>query len=379
MSTNEDTTVVAKDEGQTDVADELVRTTQQQLDAIFSPDDGGDDPSENHAEPSTPEGEPSEPDDGAAPVTEPVVPVEDPSKASEGVEPPPDGAEPEEGVSDEGGSSGDENAPTLPSAYRRSLQARGWDEDEINGFFELDPEKAMRTFDRIHQSRVSELAEWSRLGREAKDQSAAAAQPEKAAVVPLQQSPSIIPGSLEAIDTEKLIEEYGNEAIVNAIAKPVNKVLEQLNAILPSVRQGVEVTQRQQQEVAAKMIEDFFGDESLKSFKEFYGSTDTGFSSEQLVRRNEVLQSADAMVAGAQLQGRQLSVPEALAAAHEHVARDQRHQAARSSLKTVVKKRAKGLTTRPSRTTGTSTPRKDGLTDLERRTQRRMRKVFRPN
>ena len=68
--------------------------------------------------------------------------------------------------SKEAAETGDEPVEsTLPVAYRRSMKAHGWTDEEIANFCALDNDKAMQVAERIHTDRNAVTAEFARIGR----------------------------------------------------------------------------------------------------------------------------------------------------------------------------------------------------------------------
>ncbi len=248
---------------------------------------------------------------------------------------------------------------TLPAAYRRSLKSREWSDAEIDSFYKADPVQAMKTFDRIHASRVAEIQQFSRLGREVK-----AKEEQDSSKTPAVEMPE---GGLAAIDEDKLVAEYGNEDVVRAIVGPVNAAIAGINSVLPDIRDGAASAQQARNDVLARQIEGFFSADDMDPYREVYGSAAKGLSEGQMEKRQRVLEEADALVTGAAHQGRQLAVSDALVAAHDMVSADYKTKAVRRSLKKTVKARAKGKTLRPtSRGRGGANARPSTRSDLER-------------
>ena len=340
---------------QTATSDELAEKMESQILEVLG---GQDKPDEELDEPAEkPEDEP-----GDEPADEPGdEPEEDESgEPDEDEDEKPE--EPEPAVSDE-------DAPTVPAAWRRSLKAREWDDGEIDRFFKADPEIAIRTFERIHTSRVKEVSEFADLGRKAKAEAGKGEAKPDAEVEPHT--------SLQAIDEEALIGQYGNEDVVRAIAGPVNKVIQQLNAFLPDIQEGVRNVRQSRSDTLMTQVEAFFGQADLSPYREIYGDFKAGLSDGQREVRQKVLEEADALITGAALQGRSFTVADALTAAHDIVSASFKEKAIRSELKTKVKTRGKGLTLKPrgkSEKPGSGRP--ATRKDLERKVARGLAGVF---
>jgi hypothetical protein len=335
----------------------LVSKVDAGLQDVFT----GDDAPSDVEEPATPETPAAEPD--AEPVVEP-----EPEPEPEGDEP--DGEDPEPEPEPEpvqAAAAPKSGTPTLPAAQRRSLKSRGWSDEEIDGLYKADPGLMLKTADRIHQSRVEEMAGWADLGRQARKG------PEAKPDVTPAAAPAVAIG---LIDEEALIKQYGNEEIVHAIAAPVNEILRQINVILPDIRQGAETVKRTREQVLGRQIDDFFASEDLKAYVEFYGKPGIGLTDEHRTRRNSVVETADAMVAGAMLQNRRLTVDEALDLAHAAVSRDFQIKAIRTKITKDTKTRSKGITLKPNTRTAKADDRSKDRKALEARVNQGLKAVY---
>jgi hypothetical protein len=239
-----------------------------------------------------------------------------------------------------------EETPTLPDAYRRTAKAREWTDAEIDKFVKADPELAIRTFGKMHESRAKEIGEWATLGRQARQQSASGAIAPASPTLPA--SPA--PAALKPVDVKALIEKYGNDELIEALAGPVNAQMEALKPILEQARVQQQTAARQQGEMLGKIVQDFFTGKPMEQFKETYGGDLGSLSQDQFGARNKVLEMADALVAGARMQGRNLMVDEALQLAHDSVSKDKIETMVRDGIKKSVVQREKGITLKPSNT-----------------------------
>lgn len=282
-----------------------------------------------------------------------------------------DELEPQEAVD------GEEETPesTPPSAWRRSLKSRGWDDDEIDTFWQADPERASKVFERTHNSRNAELAEWAKLGRERQQHGSVTPRTDTAAS-PTQTAPSAVETQLERLNPEKLAETSGLEqSVAEAIAAPLNQMIDQLNTAFPMVRRSVRAAEENERAALRQLVENFLNRDDVKPFADFYGSLDDA-SGEQLSRQNELLQTADALVAGADCQERKVTAMDALLDAHSMLTADQRESQARTDLKKKVRQRGKGLSLKPSRRKARRTGGKPTRTQMERRVGEALRSIF---
>jgi len=284
------------------------------------------------------------------PTEEPVEePVEEP--AEELVEKPVEESvdEPVEESSEEDESKAVEpveGEPTLPAAYRRSLLASEWSEDEINEFFAANPQGALTFAEKVHRTRNAQTAQFAAAGRQARQ--AAVAAPTPTATEAAQQAE----GLMTPVDVDAMVEKLGNEEVIRAIATPVNAAIARINDMLPEVQKSVRVAQQASKEALYAQIDGFFGSEELKPFEEVYGAgsmTDMeSLPKVQQENRKRILEDADAICAGAALQGRPLTVGEAMLMAHDSVAKEFQAKLIRKDIKKKTKKRAKGKSLKPT-------------------------------
>jgi len=265
--------------------------------------------------------------------------------------------------------------PTLPAAWRRSAKAREWTDEEIDVFVKANTEVAMKTFERIHTSRAEEIARFAELGRKAKEQSPKAPLSEKAAEAVV----DILPKGLQPIDVDAVTEKFGNEELVRELAGPINQAIEQIQKLGPLVQQGAKAIEQSHRETLERQITDFFAGEELKPYAKVYGDAkaDGGIVKEQQQNRWKVLEIADAIVAGATMQGRSMGVNEALLMAHDSVASEFKEQVIRSDIKTKVKQRADTISVKPSSHKTTPTDGKPRTRqELVRQVEEKMSGVF---
>lgn len=261
-------------------------------------------------------------------------------------------------------------SPVLPVAYRRSLLALDWTDDEINAAVSAGGAGFVATAQKLHATRNAEVAKWAEAGRKAREATENPEVPVDKTIRPFDSST----GQFTPIDTEALIETHGNEDLVRSIVDPVNQVLADLNTVLPDLMTGVHAIHQSRQDTLGRQIDEFFGGEELKPFTELYGAED--LNEDHFKQRNSVLEMADALIAGAAQQGRNLTVKEALTLAHDSNSGDFKIEAARGTLRKQVKKRAKAVTLKPrGAVSKTSGPPKN-MAELEARTRDRLAEVF---
>lgn len=272
-----------------------------------------------------------------------------------------------------------EAAPTLPDAYRRSLKAYGWQDDEIDQNLEALGDKFVTTAERIHGNRNTEMAKWAEAGRQvrtpSKDQGTNPDQPEKGA----SNQPTRFPETIAPVDAAKLKERYGEDEMLDEIVKPVNAAIAAINAVLPGIQQVQQQSQQAEVTRVAADVEKYFAQDALAPYQSLYGKADEGFSEEQLGHRNQLLDTAFNLIAGSeQLRGEAMPLHEAMDFAHEIVAKDFKVTQVQAKVVKTAKTRNRSISQRPSRRgvvdTMTGQPKDRG--DLEARTEARLAKIF---
>lgn len=233
---------------------------------------------------------------------------------------------------------------TLPAAYVRTAKAYGWTDAEIADALKLGQESALRTFERMHASRTQEIQQWAELGRKTRASTPASIVP-PAPVAVASSTPST---GLQPIDVKAMVEKFGNAELIEALAGPVNAAIAAVQPIQAEAQATKQMTARTQQEQLGKLVQDFFTAEEMAPFTTAYGTTVSALTPEQVKMRGRVLETADALIAGAAFQGRQLSVQEALSLAHDSVASGFKENMIRNDLKTKIVKRQSAITLKPT-------------------------------
>lgn len=274
------------------------------------------------------------------------------------------------------------NAPTLPAAYRRSLKAYGWEDAEIDGNFKALGSAFLKTAAAIHANRNAELSTWAAQGRAAREQQPTEGDDET------QPTPAAKPAkskkaALKPLDVAKLKEHYGDSGVeaelIDTLAGQINPVIEQINEILPRIEKSQQTSQQAELETLGRRVEEFFAGEELKPYTELYGNGKDEFTDGQLKARNKVLEFADALVMGARMQRRNLSLGEALTLAHDSVSSGFKVKAATTGLKKSMKQRQKGITLKPGNKAGKVSGGDGKVTsrsDLEKKVKAGLAKAF---
>lgn len=259
-------------------------------------------------------------------------------------------------------------APTLPEAYRRSAKSRGWTDEEIDQFAVQNPDLAVKTFERMHESRVAEIEQWAALGRKAREGRSADSVPAEIS------QPK--PLELKPIDTKALAELYGNEELVAAIAGPVNATIEALRPLVQGAQEAQVRAQQAEMQALGKLVEDFFASKEIAPYTEFYGDGKATRTPEQDDAFRRVIDTADALVAGAKAQGRNISAEEALRAAHDSVSAQFRQKVITQQVRQSVQQRGKGITLKPTNRGAENTGVPQNRAELLSRTTERLAAAF---
>jgi hypothetical protein len=234
---------------------------------------------------------------------------------------------------------------TLPAAYHRTAKARGWTDQEISDFHKANPDLAIKTFERMHESRTKEINEWAELGRKNRTPAPGAS----ASPAPSPAAPAAPPtAALKPINVAEMVEKYGNQELIEALAGPLNATIAAITPVLERAEKYETQAKQTSQEALNKTVQDFFTGKDMAGYKEVYGTTPASLTKEQVDMRSKVLETADALIAGAAFQGRQLDVNEALVLAHDSVASGVKETVIRDAIRKDVTKRGKGITLKPT-------------------------------
>jgi hypothetical protein len=269
-----------------------------------------------------------------------------------------DGEEESESTPEDGGEEGDEGKDDkgIPDALYRAAIHQGWKPEEVDAFVKADKELAQRTFERLHESTNKISSEFARFGRTKTQQEA-----EKAKT-----------GAGKApVDLAAIKEEYGEDS-------SIYKTMQALLAAFPAAQPAPGGSPDTQDTGVRQIIETFFGADDMKLYGEFYGvSKDPNkLTGEQRGRRMDVLNFADDIINGAEAQGRKMDITEALERAHLVVTEPVRSEVIRKKIVSAVKKKAKGVSLKPSSTKQGQPSKAKTETDLEEIVSAKLAKTF---
>lgn len=263
------------------------------------------------------------------------------------------------------------NAPTLPAAYRRSLKAYGWEDEDIDTNLKALGASFITTAQKIHSNRNQEVQGWAEAGRAARERVKAA---DTTQVTPQQAAAG---QALKPIDMTAVKAHFGEDKMIDTFFAPVNAMIEKINTLMPQIEKTQANSQQAEMAALGQQIEEFFGGEDLKPYAKLYGDPKSGLEDAHFKARNKVLETADALQHGAYAQGRKLSLKDAMQIAHDSISTGFKVEAVRKEIKAKLKTRAAGITLKPGNkgSVAGSGPVKNQA-DLEKRTAQRLKAVF---
>lgn len=362
---------------------ELEDRTGTRLEQVFKGDGLKEEPAED-----------SEESDDSTPETEEKPDEEDDSTPEEDDKTEPDAEEKdtdveEDEAKDEDADKGDEekeDVPQLSDAYYRAAIHRGMKPEEIEKFYESNPELCVKTLGNVYEAVKRSNEEFATLGRAHKAQEAAKAAAE--ATPPKTEKSEYKGVDFDALDKAEI--DPDAVAIIKTMDKQNKVLFEQVQEMRETrPAPGTEQPSGQEsrtlaQETAAiqQQIEGFFKGDEVKLYGDFYGVTPKdainwdSLSPGQKANRLAVIDMCDDMLIGSQMNNRDMSIDEAMKLAHLNISESQREKVIREKLKANVTKRSKSLTLKPSSSaakSGSSKPSSDK--ELIETTQERLDKI----
>ena len=216
-------------------------------------------------------------------------------------------------------------ASSIPAAYRRSLKAYQWTDEEIDAAAKADPAAFGKTAEKLHLTRVNETKRWAELGR-----AAAVSQPAAARQEP------------PKIDIAALKKQYGpNEPLILAL-EAQQAALERTSSFITETHKR----QAQSEEAAlANTVDGLFNADA--AYHSFYGKKGATLTAEQLSSREKVLTMTEQLIRGAHAQGAPITLEEAWTAAHDATASPVAAKVAVQKIATQVRERQQAITLKP--------------------------------
>jgi len=242
----------------------------------------------------------------------------------------------EEEVDDSDKEEADNNSVMLPSGHRRAALARGYTNEEIEHYLEIKPDEAVARFRDIFDDWQKENARWSERGRQlaAVDQRTSEKSKDEGKT---QETSTTLPH----YDTKALIEEHGNEDLINALVGPLNAVIDRVNDAAGKLSKSEGFLRETEENALTDATQEFLKSDEMKSFRNKYGTEIKDLTEEQVKSRLELFGQADIIVAGARDHGVDITVQDALERAHILVSQGTRDEAIRQDIRDSMKKRTK--------------------------------------
>ncbi len=234
----------------------------------------------------------------------------------------------------------------LPPAFLRAAVHRGWKEEDVNEFFESNPEAALKTFQNCLIDVNNASNEWAMLGKAKVNRDKVLNAPEI--------KPEV---EFKGVDIGKLKDEYDLDDKTIAILEAQNQQLEvMLKQQQPEPAQQQSIPQQMPigpDPNIELQIENFFKSPDLGSYDVFYGKLNLGqdwsdLSSGQRNNRWKVLEQAELMIQGAESVGYKIDPLDALDKAHLVISEPIREQIIRNDIKNTATKRKNSMTLKPS-------------------------------
>ena len=348
-----------------DADEKLIESVQAKLDIINGDVDDTDDADDTDGNVNDQQADDDKTDDDSTPEDK----ADDDTAGDDST--PDDKADKTDDKTDTDANDGDKTTKevSLPDAYYRAAVHQGWEPDEIKEFFEADPEKALKTLAKIHESTNKITTEFARLGR-----------------VGLKSADSKVADDKKSDDTgvdiAAIKEQYGDDSAVVKAFEVMQSKLDTVRDSFPDKAIAQNDVNQQTDDPAVKvMVDKFFIDPALKPYVDFYGAGKDAakLTQEQTGNRWSMLEMADNIILGSQAQGRNITAEEAMEMAHLLVSEPVREKALRVELSTKVKKRAKGVTLKPAKSKAAKADTDGKVTEkqLEERVQQKLNNVFR--
>jgi len=283
----------------------------------------------------------------------------------------------------------DDKTMEIPSSIYRALVHSDWKPEDISTFYEADPERAMKVFERIYKTTNSLSRQFAEIGRTRANSVAKAAANESQ-----QKLKQDVPADFVDI---KVLREMDPDNPLLPVIEGMNKALSESlgrkqNNVQESASSHIDTDSQVQSKMAlATQVLTYLGAETMSQYKDFYGPAfdenrlpvfdNSSLTPGQVANRTRLIQMADEIWYGASEHGCNLSVHEALDMAHLLLTEPMRKQQIVSEVASSVKKRAKGITLRPSGKKGIELQTADGqkrkpsMQELETLTQHRLAKL----
>lgn len=255
-----------------------------------------------------------------------------------------------------------DDAPILPAGHRRAALGRGWTNEEIDYFISNKPEEAVKKFEEVFNDWQKENSEWSDRGRQL-------------AGIEKKDDDKKETDVLTHVDTKALIEEHGNEELVNALAAPLNATIDRVNAAVEKISSSEKFLQQTEEDALITVVQDFMGSKEMEPFKDVYGVGSKNPTDEQISSQMKLYEQADIIVAGAKDHGKTITPKDALGRALVILSQGSRDEAIRQGIRDSMKKRTKTTKSSHKKTVAPDANEEISEDELVKRTEDRLRKL----
>ena len=286
----------------------------------------------------------------------------------------------------------EDQLPTLPNAYKRAAIHQEWTEEEIDEFYNADPEKALKTFAKLHESNNKLSQKFSEFGN-LQAQQEQQAETQRLADEEARASTHIQPKSTTPVDMSELKRVYGNDPIVDIVQSLSDKISDMTTQkpvekpYVPPVHYQPPVQKQPvyDENAAFRTLDSFFASETAKDYTQFYGESPdwNKLTQGEFANRRAVVQLAGSIVAGASMKGENMSDEIALEKAHLIVSQPYLEKAIVADIHKQLQKRGNSMTIRTNATGSgpVDSSQKTGsqltATEREDRAKVRLDKIFR--
>lgn len=221
----------------------------------------------------------------------------------------------------------------LDPALRFVAQEFGWTDDRINKLVAADPEFATETF-----TRLADL--YSSSSRQLLNPGSLVAPGTQEQNTPAQNGEPL--GKLDKLYSNlAAFAEVNGQSLVDEFLTPLKQeLIDPVRQLMAEVQVQKDELNRTEARSTMGKLEDKFGD--------FYGKTDSTQSPVQKQNREALGKLADQIRYASKVQGKELSIANALNRAHLLVTADHRERAVRNQIKEQVQKRSKSITAKPT-------------------------------
>lgn len=260
----------------------------------------------------------------------------------------------------------EDDSSILPAGHRRAALARGWTNEEIDHYLEIKPDEAATRLGEVFDDWQRENSRWSERGRQLVGAEQKASEDEKGET---KETPKV----LSHYDAKALIEEHGNEDLVNALINPLNAVIDQVNAATEKLSKSEKFLQGTTENALLSTTQDFLKSKEMEPYRETYGVEIKDVTDAQMENRLKLFAEADIIVAGAIAHGREITVPDALERAFAIVSQGTRDEGIRQTIRNSMKKRTKTTQSSHQQTSAPDENQEISDKELVKRTDERLR------